>query len=82
MREQLFVDAWGWLKILSRRESRDAEVAEYVQTFLARGGAVFTTDCVLEETLTLLFKRLLFEPAFEEYKTINAAEDDGFLEVE
>ena len=82
MREQLFVDTWGWLKILSPRESRHAEVVEYFRAYLDRGGEVFTTDYVLDETLTLLFKRLSFERAFGQYERIEAAQQENFLQVE
>lgn len=82
MRERLFVDTWGWLNILSPRESGHAEVTEYFRTFLARGGHVFTTDYVLDESLTLLFKRLSFDRAAAQYQKIEEATDDGFLDVE
>jgi len=82
MRTQLFVDTWGWLKIFSPRESGHAEVTQYFRSFLDRGGEVFTTDYVLDETLTLLFKRLSFERASEQYERIEAAEEEGFLRVE
>lgn len=82
MKEQLFVDTWGWLKILSPRESRHAEVVEYFRAYLDRGGEVVTTDYVLDETLTLLFKRLSFERALGQYERIEAAQQENFLQVE
>lgn len=82
MREALFVDTWGWLKILSLRESRHDEVTRHFRTFLERDGRAYTTDYVLDETLTLLFKRLLFEHASAQHEKIEEAREDGFLKVE
>ena len=82
MRHWLFVDTWGGMKVLSPRESRHAEVTQYFRSFLDRGGEVLTTDYVLDETLTLLFKRLSFERASEQYERIEAAEEEDFLRVE
>ncbi len=54
MKERLFIDTWGWLKIFGRWESRHEEVAEYSRRFRQEGGWAHTTDYVLDETLTLL----------------------------
>lgn len=78
----LFVDTWGWLKMRDRRESRHEEVVSYFQDTLRRNEIVFTTDYVLTETLTLLFKRLPFETAWEGYQRIESARRNDFLEVE
>ncbi|PSQ97916.1 MAG: nucleic acid-binding protein [Bacteroidetes bacterium SW_9_63_38] len=77
----LFVDTWGWLKLRDRRESRHEEVKAYFQDAL-QGGAVHTTDYVLTEALTLLFKRLPFEKAWEGYQQIESARQNAFLSLE
>lgn len=40
-------------------------VAEFYSSFRAQGGEVYTTDYVLDETFTLLFKCLPFTKAQE-----------------
>jgi predicted nucleic acid-binding protein len=77
----LFVDTWGWLTIQDRRESRHEEVVSYFQNALRKDWDIYTTDYVLTETLTLLFKRLQFEIAWEGYKQIESARRTGFLDV-
>lgn len=78
----LFVDTWGWLKLRDRRESGHEAVLSYVQTMLQGNRTVYTTDYVLVETLTLLFKRLSFDKAWEGYQKIEAARRTDFLDVE
>ena len=81
MRERLFVDTWGWLTLRDRRESRHEEVRSYFQEALQGPGSIFTTDYVLTESLTLLFKRLPFEKAWEGYQQIESARRNDFFDV-
>jgi predicted nucleic acid-binding protein len=81
MRNRLFIDTWGWLKIFGRREARHEEVAQYYRRFRKEGGWAFTTDYVLDETLTQVFLRLPFPVAVEKYERIEAAREAEFLEV-
>ncbi|MCB0035179.1 MAG: type II toxin-antitoxin system VapC family toxin [Anaerolineales bacterium] len=57
---KLFVDTWGWLTLRDKRESQHQAVTRFYQQFLQQNGRVYTTDYVLDETYTLLFKRLPF----------------------
>lgn len=82
MTNRLFIDTWGWLKIFGRRESRHEEVAQYYREFRTDGGEAFTTDYVLDETITQLFLLLLYEQALEKYQRIDRAREAGFLKVE
>ncbi|PSQ62583.1 MAG: nucleic acid-binding protein [Bacteroidetes bacterium QH_10_64_19] len=77
----LFVDTWGWLALRDRRESRHEEVRAYFQEALQDPGLIYTTDYVLTETLTLLFKRLPFSNAWEGYQRIESARRNDFLNV-
>jgi len=77
----LFVDTWGWLTLRDRREARHEEVKTYFQEALQQPGSIYTTDYVLTETLTLLFKRLPFENAWEGYQQIESARRNDFLDL-
>ena len=57
---KLFVDTWGWLTLYDSREARHHDVARFYDRFRSQGGQLYTTDYVLDETLTLLFVRLPF----------------------
>jgi uncharacterized protein len=54
---KVFVDTWGWLTLHDQSEARHREVVEFYKDFRAQNGVVCTTDYVLDETFTLLFKR-------------------------
>lgn len=60
---KLFVDTWGWLTLRDNRESRHQPVTTFYKNIQAQNGLIFTTDYVLDETYTLLFKRLPFPQA-------------------
>ncbi len=77
----LFIDTWGWLKLFGKRETRHKEVAQFYRSFRQEGRGAFTTDYVLDETITQLFLRLSFEQAREKYQKIEEARSAGFLEV-
>jgi predicted nucleic acid-binding protein len=60
---KLFVDTWGWLTLYDRSEARHQDVARFYAGFRSQDGQLYTTDYVLDETLTLLFVRLPFPQA-------------------
>lgn len=60
---KLFVDTWGWLTLRDKREVHHEQVVQYYAQFQAQNGTIYTTDYVLDETYTLLFKRLPFAQA-------------------
>lgn len=47
-----------------------------------RGGIAYTTDYVLDETFTLLFKRLSFPKAKESLELLELAIQEGYLHME
>jgi len=80
--DPLFIDTWGWLKLLSSTESRHRGVAAYYYQFRQRGGRAYTTDYVLDETLTLLYKRIGAQRASKAYDSVQAAQETKFLTLE
>lgn len=79
MATKLFVDTWGWLTLHDRRENQHAAVVEHYQNIRAKGGHLYTTDYVLDETFTLFFKRLRAEQASASMELLlNIFEQDGF----
>ena len=51
---KLFVDTWGWVTFSSRRETHYHAVHSFLIGF---DGQVYTSDYVLDETITLLYAR-------------------------
>jgi predicted nucleic acid-binding protein len=80
--ERLIVDTWGWLSLADDREPRHREVREIVSGLTRAGGIAITTDYVLDETFTLVFRRLSFIRARRFVATLERAEREGSLSVE
>ena len=70
MAPKLFIDTWGWLTLHDRKETRHQEATIVYKSFLAEKGLIYTTDYVLDETYTLLFKRLPVPQAQQSMKSI------------
>ena len=79
---RLFVDTWGWIVLQNRRESRHEEAAAFFREFHGRKGEVYTTDYVLDETYTLLFKRLSVNQAHKALQYFDEATQAGYLRLE
>jgi predicted nucleic acid-binding protein len=77
---KLFVDTWGWLTLYDRRESKHPRVDALYRDFRTQHGQLFTTDYVLDETFTLLFKRLPFSQAERALQILETAIQTGYLE--
>ena len=79
---KLFIDTWGWLTLRDRKESRHQELKDFYSRFRAQKGLIYTSDYVLDETITLLFRRLPFETANGSLAKIDQAIMEGYLQVE
>ena len=79
---KIFVDTWGWLTLLDRKESRHLELKEFYSQFRNQRGIVYTSDYVLDETITLLFRRLPFETAKGILVKLDKAINTGYILVE
>jgi predicted nucleic acid-binding protein len=62
---KIFIDTWGWLTLRDRSEAQHHAVKVFYQEFSENRGISYTTDYVLDETITLLFRRLPFQQARE-----------------
>ena len=72
----LFVDTWGWLAL---RDKGDGQHHATVAAFngALEAGRIVTTDFVLDETFTLLFRRLSAPKATESLEFLMAAVNAG-----
>lgn len=58
MADKLFIDTWGWLTLHDRSERYHQEATKAYQRAIAQNGQIYTTDYVLDETITFFFRRL------------------------
>jgi predicted nucleic acid-binding protein len=82
MKNRLFIDTWGWVVIHNKREPRHTEVNRFYHNFRLEKGEVYTTDYVLDETITLLFRRLPFDLAKASLTLLNESFEKGYLNLE
>jgi uncharacterized protein len=67
---KLFVDTWGWLCMGDKKEKHHRKVCLFLDKFQKDKGQLFTSNSVLNETITLLFRRLPKEKAEQVMKHI------------
>jgi len=63
MPEPIFIDTWGWITRGHHRDLRHLEVKRFYQELSKVGGVFYTSDYILDEMVTLLFRRELFGEA-------------------
>ena len=63
----------GSLTLYDKNEARHRETTQFYQQFRSQKGIIYTTDYVLDETFTLLFKRVYAEKAKESIQILTKA---------
>lgn len=79
---KLFIDTWGWLTLRDQSESQHTVVKEYYQRLHDKQSEFITSDYILDETFTLLFRRLPFTKAIESMHLLDKAIELGKLQLE
>lgn len=60
-----FIDTWGWLALGHRKDSRHLEIKELYKDLRQQGSPIYTSNFVLDELITLLFRRENFHEAVQ-----------------
>ncbi|HEY3857630.1 MAG TPA: PIN domain-containing protein [Verrucomicrobiae bacterium] len=55
--QPVFVDTWGWLAYGHRRDSHHSEIKLLFEKLIAHHIPIHTSDYILDELITLLFRR-------------------------
>jgi Predicted nucleic acid-binding protein, contains PIN domain len=79
---KLFVDSWAWIAISNQREPRHQEIKTLYEDLRLKKGILYTTDYILSETLTSLFKNLPFKTAKEGLEKIEKGISENYLILE
>ena len=58
MRKPIFFDSWGWIAVVDRKEPYHKVAKAFYQEYIKGGGIPTTTDYILDEVLTVLWRRL------------------------
>jgi uncharacterized protein len=75
---KLFVDTWGWMTLAEPLNRKHAATRQCYEEY-SRSGRVVTSNYVLDESLTLIFRRLRFDAA---YNFSKAVLESSFVAVE
>lgn len=80
--KQIFIDTWGWINLFNRTEHHHHQVSQLYRDLRKASASIVTTDYVLDEVYTMLFKRVLFENAQAAVETLWQAIKDGYVTLE
>jgi predicted nucleic acid-binding protein len=58
---KLVIDTWGWLVLEDSRDPSHEAASRIYSEAVGAGGNIFTTNFILNETMTLLYRRRPFE---------------------
>jgi uncharacterized protein len=62
---KVFIDTWGWLALEDRLEKSHESVRQFYRKVHARADQILTSNFVLDETITRLFRRRPFQEAVQ-----------------
>ena len=82
MAGSVLIATWGWLALGHRRDARHQEVKAFYQTLSVARDKLSTTDYILDEVITLLFRRERTEEALLFMTGIFRSAQIGHLAIE
>ena len=77
-----FIDTWGWIALGRRKDPRHDEAAEYYRALSRTDERIYTSDYVLDEAITLIFRRESFAEAARFVNSIIASASSRYIIVE
>ncbi len=82
MNKYIFVDAWAWLALSNRKDMHHELAKKGYGEMKASGYRMVTSDYVLDEVITALFKNVVFSSAIEFMESLFAAIKDNQIKLE
>lgn len=80
--DPIFVDTWGWVALGYRCDPHHAEVKKIYRELRSYRVAIYTSDYVMDENVTLLFRREPISEAIRFVEGLMAAAALGHLRIE
>lgn len=78
----IFIDTWGWISLFNRKERHYQQVSQFYQDIRQAAIDIVTTDYILDEVYTMLFKRVAFEMAQAALEKLSLAIEDEYVVLE
>jgi predicted nucleic acid-binding protein len=82
MDKYIFVDAWAWLALSNRKDLHHEVAKKEYGEMKAAGCRMVTSDYVLDEVITALFRNVVFSSAIEFIESLFAAIKDNQIKLE
>ncbi|XZO00967.1 MAG: type II toxin-antitoxin system VapC family toxin [Microcoleus sp.] len=78
----IFVDTWGWLALGHRRDNYHQQVKNLYYSLQSNSVEIYTSDYVLDELISLLFKREIYSEAVKFFTSLLKSADLGYIKIE
>jgi len=73
MVETVFIDTWAWLALANRRDTNHEFAKAYYAKLTTSGCKLVTSDYVLDELITALFRNVVYTSAVQFIESLLAA---------
>jgi len=77
----MFVDTWGFKAFIDRKEPKHSEVKQLLEKVWKKGDFVYTSDYIMDETITLISYKLDFDKLKKFIVTSDAAIEKGYIRL-
>ena len=78
----IFVDAWAWLALSNKKDISHELAKKWYMEIKTSGYRMITSDYVLDEVITALFKNVAFSGAIEFIESLFTAINDKQVKLE
>lgn len=82
LKQAIFIDTWGWLALSHRQDHFHQQVKQIYLDLRQQNIPIYTSYYVLDELISLLFKRENFEYSMNFIEGIMASNEQTILQIE
>ncbi len=82
MNKYIFVDTWAWLALSNKKDIHHEIAKKWYGEMKSIGYRMVTSDYVLDEVITALFKNVVFSSAIEFMESLFAAIEESQIKLE
>jgi len=75
----MFVDTWGFKAFIDRKEPKHSEVKQLLEKAWKKKDSVYTSDYIIDETITLISYKLDFDKLKKFIVASDAAIEKGYI---
>ena len=78
----LFIDTWGWLTLEDGKDAKHELTSRLYEQRRGKPGGIVTSDFVLDETITHLFRHRQFEEAWKFLEGVLQSAEAGYIAIQ